>query len=131
VIAAVHVLALLYVHTVMRWPMPCAHTLSGVCGMVSGAAQHQSKVGNVSAAAVQVTGSKSEISYQENTTDDPKQRKPDITKAQTNLGWEPRVPLKKGLQLMIDDFTTRLGLKPSAKGAAALAENGKTNGKTV
>lgn len=58
----------------------------------------------------QVTGSKSEISYQENTVDDPKQRKPDITKVRENLGWEPRVPLKRGLELMIDDFKTRLGL---------------------
>jgi UDP-glucuronate decarboxylase len=59
----------------------------------------------------QVSGSKSQISFQENTADDPKQRKPDITKVRTNLGWEPRVPLKRGLELMIDDFKKRLGLQ--------------------
>jgi UDP-glucuronate decarboxylase len=58
----------------------------------------------------QVTGSKSEISFQDNTDDDPKQRKPDIDKVRTNLGWEPRVPLKRGLELMIDDFKRRLEL---------------------
>lgn len=56
----------------------------------------------------QVTNSKSEMSYQENTMDDPKQRKPDITKIQTNLGWEPKMPLRRGLELMLDDFKTRL-----------------------
>ena len=79
----------------------------------------------------QVTNSKSEISYQENTDDDPKQRKPDITKARTNLGWEPRVPLKRGLQLMIDDFKTRLGIETvrrSEKGTNGRAANGATNG---
>lgn len=75
----------------------------------------------------QVTNSKSEISFQENTEDDPKQRKPDITKARTKLGWEPRVPLKRGLQLMIDDFKTRLGietLRRAEKGANGRSANG-------
>ena len=81
-----------------------------------------------------VTGSKSEISYQENTQDDPKQRKPDITKARTNLGWEPRVPLIKGLELMINDFIERLGLKKgTGKNRAVAAEAGKqsTNGRAA
>ena len=58
----------------------------------------------------EVTGSKSEISYQENTMDDPKQRKPDISKVQTNLGWKPQMPLRKGLELMLDDFKARLNV---------------------
>ena len=48
---------------------------------------------------------------QENTDDDPKQRRPDIAKVKTNLGWEPRVPLKRGLELMLDDFKTRLRIE--------------------
>jgi dTDP-glucose 4,6-dehydratase len=38
--------------------------------------------------------------------DDPKQRKPDITKAKTLLGWEPKVGLDEGLKLTIDYFRT-------------------------
>ncbi|HEY9659977.1 MAG TPA: UDP-glucuronic acid decarboxylase family protein [Allocoleopsis sp.] len=40
--------------------------------------------------------------------DDPRRRKPDITKAQTHLGWQPTVPLQEGLQRTIEDFRERL-----------------------
>lgn len=40
--------------------------------------------------------------------DDPKQRRPDITRAQTNLGWQPHIALKEGLARTIGDFRTRL-----------------------
>lgn len=46
----------------------------------------------------------------ENTPDDPRQRKPDITKAKELLGWEPKVKLRDGLPLMEEDFRGRLGL---------------------
>ena len=56
-----------------------------------------------------LTQSPSEIVYQElPTADDPKQRKPDITKAQTLLGWEPTVSLENGLKLTIDYFKGKL-----------------------
>lgn len=47
--------------------------------------------------AIEKTGSKSKIVYLPLPGDDPKQRKPDITKAQKYLGWEPKVPLEKGI----------------------------------
>ena len=40
--------------------------------------------------------------------DDPRRRKPDITRAKTWLGWEPKVPLTSGLELTIQDFRERL-----------------------
>jgi dTDP-glucose 4,6-dehydratase len=43
-----------------------------------------------------VTGSKSKIKYEPLPQDDPKQRQPDITKARTLLGWEPRIDLETG-----------------------------------
>lgn len=46
----------------------------------------------------------------ENTPDDPRQRKPDITKAKELLGWEPKVKLSEGLPLMEGDFRLRLGV---------------------
>ncbi|KAF8396761.1 hypothetical protein HHK36_018392 [Tetracentron sinense] len=46
----------------------------------------------------------------ENTPDDPRQRKPDITKAKELLGWEPTIKLRDGLPLMEEDFRQRLGI---------------------
>lgn len=51
------------------------------------------------------------ISTVENTPDDPRQRKPDITKAKEVLGWEPKVKLRDGLPLMENDFRQRLGIQ--------------------
>jgi dTDP-glucose 4,6-dehydratase len=53
-------------------------------------------------AVIGITGSKSEIVHEALPTDDPKQRRPDITLAQDTLGWSPTVPLREGLQRTID-----------------------------
>ena len=45
---------------------------------------------------IEMTGSKSKIVYQPLPTDDPKVRQPDITRARTLLGWEPKVSLEEG-----------------------------------
>ena len=57
---------------------------------------------------LKATGSQSEITYSPATADDPKQRRPDITKARTLLGWEPRVALEDGLKETIAYFKTKL-----------------------
>jgi len=49
-----------------------------------------------------------ELKYESLPQDDPKRRKPDITRAQTHIGWEPTVPLEVGLTKMIEDFKQRL-----------------------
>jgi len=51
-----------------------------------------------------------EIKMVENTPDDPRQRKPDITKAKELLQWEPKFQLRDGLPLMEEDFRLRLGV---------------------
>uniref|UniRef100_A0ACD5YDI5 Uncharacterized protein n=1 Tax=Avena sativa TaxID=4498 RepID=A0ACD5YDI5_AVESA len=48
------------------------------------------------------------IEFRANTADDPHKRKPDITKAKDLLGWEPKIPLDKGLPLMVQDFRNRI-----------------------
>ncbi|KAL8100369.1 UDP-glucuronic acid decarboxylase 4-like [Apium graveolens] len=48
------------------------------------------------------------IEYRPNTEDDPHKRKPDISKAKKLLGWEPKVSLREGLPLMVNDFKQRL-----------------------
>lgn len=58
---------------------------------------------------IKATGSKSQkIHVPMPTADDPKQRRPDITKARTLLGWEPRVPLADGLVETIEYFRGRV-----------------------
>jgi dTDP-glucose 4,6-dehydratase len=51
-----------------------------------------------------LTGSKSTIRYEDLPQDDPKQRCPDISKARTLLGWEPRVDLDSGLKMSLEYF---------------------------
>ncbi|MBS0624978.1 MAG: SDR family oxidoreductase [Verrucomicrobia bacterium] len=53
---------------------------------------------------LQLTGSRSPIVYKPLPSDDPKQRRPDITAAQTSLEWTPKIPLWKGLQATIAYF---------------------------
>ncbi|MFZ0291605.1 MAG: UDP-glucuronic acid decarboxylase family protein [Candidatus Sulfotelmatobacter sp.] len=53
---------------------------------------------------IKVTGSKSRISYEPLPQDDPKQRRPDITKARQLLGWEPKIDLETGLRMSLDYF---------------------------
>ena len=56
-----------------------------------------------------LTNSPSEIIFQPLLTpDDPKQRRPDITRAKTLLGWEPKVTLEEGLQKTIAYFQSRV-----------------------
>ena len=54
-------------------------------------------VGQLAETIIELTDSTSEIKYLELPNDDPKQRKPDITKAKTKLNWEPKVNLEDGL----------------------------------
>jgi dTDP-glucose 4,6-dehydratase len=53
---------------------------------------------------LRITGSASKIRYEPLPPDDPKQRRPDIGKAQVLLGWEPKIPLDTGLRLCLPYF---------------------------
>lgn len=57
---------------------------------------------------VELTGSRSTITYHPLPPDDPKVRQPDITKAKTRLGWEPKIQLRQGLRHTIDWFKDHL-----------------------
>ncbi len=58
-------------------------------------------VGQLAEKIIELTDSTSQIKYLELPNDDPKQRKPDITKAKTKLNWEPKVNLEDGLRKTI------------------------------
>jgi dTDP-glucose 4,6-dehydratase len=51
-----------------------------------------------------VTGSKSKLRYEPVPQDDPKQRRPDISKAKALLGWQPKIDLETGLTMSIEYF---------------------------
>jgi len=57
---------------------------------------------------LQVTGSTSTVRFEPLPQDDPRQRRPDITKARTLLGWEPKIDLRTGLELSLEYFRTQV-----------------------
>jgi len=59
-------------------------------------------------AVKRVTGSSSKIVFHPLPQDDPTQRQPDITKARTLLGWEPKIDLETGLKLSLDYFKSSI-----------------------
>jgi dTDP-glucose 4,6-dehydratase len=58
---------------------------------------------------IRLTGSTSKIVHRPLPTDDPKVRQPDITRARTLLGWEPKVALEDGLVKTIEYFQKKIG----------------------
>jgi dTDP-glucose 4,6-dehydratase len=69
---------------------------------------HEMTIKQIAELIIRMTGSKSQVIYTPLPTDDPKVRQPDITRAQTELGWEPKVPLELGLGRTIDYFKTKV-----------------------
>jgi nucleoside-diphosphate-sugar epimerase len=59
----------------------------------------------------EMTGSKSEIVFKPALPDDPKKRRPDISKIKRVLGWEPKTPFREGLKRTIEWFKQKLGVK--------------------
>lgn len=57
---------------------------------------------------IEMTGSKSKIVFQNLPSDDPKQRRPDISKARTALNWTPQIEIEEGLAKTIEYFKTIL-----------------------
>lgn len=57
---------------------------------------------------IEATGSRSKITFKPLPQDDPKQRRPDITRARKYLRWEPKVPLSEGLVKTIEYFREKI-----------------------
>jgi dTDP-glucose 4,6-dehydratase len=71
---------------------------------------HEMTIENIAKTIIRMTGSTSGIAYRPLPTDDPRVRQPDITRARTLLGWEPKVNLEAGLERTIGYFRKKLGL---------------------
>ncbi len=70
---------------------------------------HEMTIAEMATLIIKMTGSKSKIVHKPLPTDDPKVRQPDITRARTLLGWEPKVGLEEGLGATIEYFRSKLG----------------------
>ncbi|HSK64814.1 MAG TPA: UDP-glucuronic acid decarboxylase family protein [Pyrinomonadaceae bacterium] len=57
-----------------------------------------------------ICGTKTGFKYLPLPADDPRQRKPDITRAQTLLHWNPTIPLREGLEKTVEDFRKRVDI---------------------
>ncbi len=57
---------------------------------------------------IKACDSKSGFTYLPLPADDPRQRQPDISRAQTVLGWNPTIPLRDGLKRTVEDFRARV-----------------------
>jgi dTDP-glucose 4,6-dehydratase len=68
---------------------------------------HEVTIEEIAQTIVKLIGSRSKIVYRPLPVDDPKQRQPDITRARTLLGWEPRVGLEEGLAKAIEYFKAK------------------------
>jgi len=93
-----------------------AHLVDGIVQLMLSNENDPVNIGNpremtikeIAETIIRMTRSKSRIVYKPLPTDDPKQRKPDITRARTLLNWQPRVELEEGLVKTIEYFRTKV-----------------------
>ena len=72
---------------------------------------HEMSIEEIATTIIRMTGSSSKLVFKPLPTDDPKVRRPDITRARTQLGWEPKVRLEQGLSSTIAYFRTNIGIE--------------------
>ena len=70
---------------------------------------HELTIEEIARTIIRLVGSTSRIVYRPLPVDDPKQRRPDITRARTLLHWEPKIGLEEGLLKTVDYFKSRVG----------------------
>jgi dTDP-glucose 4,6-dehydratase len=69
---------------------------------------HEVTIEQIARTIISLVGSTSRIVYRPLPQDDPKQRQPDITRARTILGWEPKIDLEEGLAKTVGYFKSKL-----------------------
>jgi len=90
--------------------------VDGIIRLMLSAANDPVNIGNpvemtikqIAETIIRMTGATSKIIYKPLPTDDPKQRRPDISRARALLGWEPKVQLEEGLVKTIEYFKTKV-----------------------
>ena len=69
---------------------------------------HEVTIEEIARTIIKLVGSKSQVVYRPLPVDDPKQRRPDITRARTILGWEPKIGLEEGLLKTVEYFKSKI-----------------------
>ena len=69
---------------------------------------HEMTIEQIARTIIRMTGSKSQIVYRPLPEDDPKVRQPDITRARSVLGWEPKIAFDQGIRETIEYFRKRI-----------------------
>ena len=95
----------------------CSDLIEGIYRLMMSSRNEPVNIGNpheltmlqFAAEIIKATKSRSKIVHRPLPQDDPKQRKPDITRARTWLKWEPQVPLAAGLKSTIGYFRAKIG----------------------
>ena len=93
-----------YVSDLVAGAIKMMNNDKGFIGPVNLGNPSERTVLNLAEIVLEMTGSKSKITYKDLPSDDPVKRKPDITKAQEILGWKPEVDIKDGLAKTIEYF---------------------------
>ena len=104
----------------------CSDLVAGLVALMEGPHTGPFNIGNPNEFTMlelaqhvkEVVNPKACIVYRENTADDPSRRKPDISLARSQLGWEPKVELREGLSLMVSDFRARILGEPEPSSAS-------------
>ncbi len=84
-----------------------------VTGPINIGNPHEITIRELAERVIALTGSRSELVFKPLPQDDPMQRCPNIEKARTNLGWEPKVQLAEGLEQTVAYFRQALGQAPA------------------
>ncbi len=95
-----------YVDDLLKGMVNMMETPDNVTGPINIGNPHEFSMIELADLVIRLTNSKSKITYLPLPSDDPLQRKPDITKAKEILNWEPKIELKEGLQETIQYFKT-------------------------
>jgi len=93
-----------------------------VTGPVNLGNPQEIRIAQLARRVLEVTGSRSELVYQDLPRDDPKLRRPAIGRARENLDWLPRVDLSEGLRSTVDYFALKLA--EQARNTAIVAKTG-------
>ena len=79
-----------------------------VTGPINLGSPHEFTMLELAERVISTTNSNSKIAFHKLPQDDPKQRRPDISKARKILNWNPTINLEEGLALTSTEFTTRI-----------------------
>jgi UDP-glucuronate decarboxylase len=80
-------------------------SVTGPCNLGN---PHEVTIEEIARTIIRLVGSRSTVVYRPLPVDDPKQRRPDITRARTILKWEPKVGLEEGLLKTVDYFKSKV-----------------------